>query len=63
MKYYYTDIVTRQVRWTRGTFVGWTEETGLLKARYAIFRRKRGDLLIPHYCLWPATRAMIEATA
>jgi hypothetical protein len=53
--YTYKDFVTGKIRRTRGTFAGFTAPTGLLKAPFAIFRNKRGVVLVPKYLLTPET--------
>lgn len=57
MKYFYRDFMTDKIRWTAGKFSGWTQPTGLLNARYAIFARRSDVLLIPIYALTHASRA------
>lgn len=59
VKYTFKDFVTGKQRWTRGNFVGWTESTGLLNARYAIFQRPRSDLLVPEYLLTKESKQTI----
>lgn len=49
--YTYKDFVTGKMKYTRGTFMGWTEPTGLLKAKYAIFQRRSSKLFVPEYLL------------
>lgn len=55
----YTDFSTRKIKRTRGTFAGWTQPTGLLKARYAIFKNPRGTVLVPCYLLTAETKALL----
>lgn len=50
-KYIFKDFITGRQRWTNGTFIGWTEPTGLLKSRYAIFQRPNTTLFVPEYLL------------
>ncbi len=57
--YSYKDFSTGLIKRTRGKFAGWTEPTGLVKARYAIFQNRAGDVLVPEYCLTPETRLRI----
>ncbi len=49
--YTYKDFITRKLRRTRGQFSGWTEPTGLLNAPYAVFKNRRGRVLVPVYLL------------
>lgn len=59
--YTYRDINNKQrIRRTRGQFAGWTEPTGLLNVRYAIFRNRCGDVLVPRYLLTEETKRAIE---
>lgn len=57
--YTYKDFVTGKIKRTRGKFDGWSEPTGPLSVRYAIFRNPRGCVCVPHYCLTPETKAAI----
>jgi hypothetical protein len=59
MSYTYKDFETGKTKRTRGKFTGWTQPTGLLKVRYAIFKNPRGTVLVPAYCLTPETKAAI----
>jgi hypothetical protein len=61
MRYFYKDIATEKVRFTRGEFKGWTEPTGLLNVPYAIFALKTTVLLIPKYALTKDTLSAIPA--
>ena len=66
MSYTYKDFATGKTKSTRGEFDGWTEPTGLLKVRYAIFKNPRGKVFVPVYCLTPETKdaiAKMEAEA
>ena len=56
----YQDFITKKIRRTKGKFAGWTEQTGLLKVHYAIFRNPRGDVLVPEYLLTKETRERIK---
>lgn len=56
MKYTYKDIATGGIKWTRGRFVKWTQPTGLLNARYAVFQLPKSVVLVPEYCLTKDTR-------
>ncbi len=62
-KFTYKDLATGKIRWTRGEFQGWTKETGLLKARYAVFRTTVTEILVPEYLLTMETKAAIKALA
>lgn len=57
--YTYKDFATEKIRKTRGKFGGWTEPTGLLAVKYAIFKNKRGTVLVPAYLLTTETRQAI----
>jgi len=59
--YDYRDFATGKTRRTRGRFAGWTQPTGLLKARYAIFRNPKGDVLVPEYLLTLQSKSDIAA--
>ena len=56
MAYTYKDFATGKVHKTSGKFEGWTDKTGPLNVRYAIFRRQSSSLFIPEYCLTKETR-------
>ena len=58
--YAYRDFATGKTKRTRGKFAGWTEPTGLLSVRYAIFRNPRGEVLVPEYCLPPEVRCKLK---
>lgn len=66
-KYTYNSVDPRvspykkKVRFTRGTFAGWTPPMGLVKVPYAIFRNKATEILIPVYDLTKETKARIDA--
>lgn len=60
MAYTYKDFATGQTRLTRGKFKGFTNPTGPLNCRYAIFQRKASSLFVPEYCLTKETRALIN---
>ena len=57
--YSYKDFVTGKVRRTNGVFINWSEPTGLLHMRYAIFRRRCTILAVPVYLLTKETRALL----
>lgn len=59
--YTYKDFATGKIKRTRGAFAGRTEPTGLLNARYAIFRNRGGDVLVSRYLLTEETRKAIDA--
>lgn len=59
-KYTYHDRDTGKLRFTRGTFVGWTPATGLLEAQYAIFRTPSTDVMVPEYLLTKETKEKIN---
>lgn len=59
--YTYKDFETGEIRRTRGKFDHWSEPTGPLNARYAIFRNPRGIVAVPHYCLTSETERAIPA--
>jgi hypothetical protein len=61
-KYKYKDFATGKPHWTRKQFIGWTEKTGLLNVRYAIFNSRGGDLLVPEYCLSADSKKLISLT-
>lgn len=58
-KYTYRDFATGKTRYTRGQFAGWTQPTGPLNARYAIFCRKGDTLYVPAYCLSKESREQL----
>lgn len=59
MPYTYKDFVTGKIRSTRGRFANWSDPTGPLKARYAIFANQKGIVAVPEYCLTKETREAI----
>ncbi len=59
MKHTYKDFVTGKIHFTRGRFDGWTAGTGLIGAKYAIFRNRASEILVPEYLLTKETRDMI----
>ena len=61
MKYTYKDFQAGKIHTTSGKFKGWTDRTGLLNVRYAIFQRPKSSLFVPEYCLTKETRQIIEA--
>jgi len=63
MKYYFKDFDTGKTRFTRGKFVGFTQPTGLLAARYAIFARKSDNVLVPEYLLTARTKDVLNKGA
>lgn len=58
--YTHKDFATGKVRRTHGKFLKWSEPTGPLNVRYAIFQRKKSLLCVPSYCLTPETRKRIK---
>lgn len=60
MAYTYKDFAIGKVHKTSGKFEGWTNETGLLNCRYAIFHRPKSSLFIPEYCLTKETKQRID---
>jgi len=61
MMYTYKDFATGKMRRTRGEFEQWSEPTGPLKVRYAIFKNPKGRVCVPSYCLTPETKAAIPS--
>jgi tetraacyldisaccharide-1-P 4'-kinase len=55
----YKDFKTGKIKRTRGTFSGWTLPQGPLRARYAVFKNPKGEVIVPEYCLTKETRANI----
>lgn len=62
MRYTYKDFETGKVRWTRAPFTGWTQPTGLLNVRYAVFARRADSILVPEYLLTAETKQAINAS-
>lgn len=58
--YAYKDFITGKLRHTRGTFRGFTEQTGVLSVKYAIFQNPRGSLLVPEYLLSKETKELLR---
>ena len=56
----YKDFVTGKPRWTLGKFSGWTESSGPLGVKYAIFERKISTIFVPRYCLSVESLRRIE---
>lgn len=63
MKYTFKDFITGKIKFTRGEFKGWTDNTGLVGSRYAIFRNRGGDVLVPAYLLTAETKEAIKLKA
>ena len=59
MKHTYKDFVTGKIRFTKGRFDGWTPGTGIIGAKYAIFRTKATEILVPEYLLTKETKDQI----
>jgi len=57
--YTYKDFVTGRIKRTRGKFYGWSERTGPLHVRYAMFQNPRGWVNVPAYLLTAETKAAI----
>lgn len=57
--YSYKDGMTDKIRRTRGVFEGWSEKTGPLNVRYAIFKNPCSRVCIPYYLLTPETKAAL----
>ena len=55
----YKDFATGTLRRTHGQFEQWSEPTGPLHVRYAIFKTPKTRVCIPSYCLTPETKATI----
>lgn len=60
MSYTYSNFATGKLHKTSGKFQGWTDKTGLLNVRYAIFQRPKSSLFIPEYCLTKETRERLD---
>lgn len=63
MTYTYKDFSTGKVHKTSGKFEGWTDETGPLNVRYAIFHRPKSSLFIPEYCLTKETKQKLDQSS
>lgn len=50
-----------RIRFTRGQYVKTTEPCGPFGFRYAVFRNRRSEVLIPIHDLTPETKAAIAA--
>ena len=57
--YTYRDFVTGKTRRTWGRFEQWSEPTGPLNVRYAIFKTPKTRVCVPHYCLTKETLCRI----
>ena len=53
--YTYTEVIGDKIMHIHGKFIGWTEKVGAIDVRYAIFRNRVNDILIPEYLLPPET--------
>ena len=49
--YTYKDIITDEIKRTRGEFIGWTDLIAPLNIKYAIFRNRVNEVLVPDYLL------------
>jgi len=58
--YTYKDFLTGKIKRTRGKFAGWTDVTGPLSVKYAIFQNPRGVVLVPAYCLTEESKKEIS---
>jgi len=58
--YTYRDFVTGKTKRTYGKFYGWSEKTGVLNVRYAIFECPCTFVNVPEYCLTQETKRKIE---
>jgi len=58
--YTYTEFASNKIRRTKGKFCGWTEPMGILNVRYAIFRNRCSEILVPIYCLTKETKERIS---
>ena len=54
--YTYKDFLTGKLRRTYGKFVKWSDPTGPLDARYAIFRTPKTFVYVPEYELTTESR-------
>lgn len=61
--YEYRDFVTGETKKTRGKFAGWTPKQGPLSVRYAIFKNKKSEIMVPEHCLPKNTKEDIEVLA
>lgn len=59
--YTYKDFASGKIKRTRGRFSNWSDPTGPLNARYAIFANKKGAVCVPEYLLTKETKERIEA--
>lgn len=57
--YTYKDLETGKIRRTSGEFECWSERTGILNVRYAIFKTRRTRVYVPFYLLTQETRDAI----
>lgn len=57
--YTYKDFMTGKVRRTWGHFEAWSEPTGPLNVRYAIFKTPKTRVCVPRYCLTKETKARL----
>lgn len=58
--YTYKDFVTGKTKKTFGKFGGFTNPTGPLDIKYAIFKNRCSDLFVPIYCLTAETMNSIK---
>ena len=57
--YSYKDFISGEIKHTRGKFARWSEPTGPLSTRYAIFENPKGIVAVPSYLLTKETRDKI----
>ena len=60
MKHTYKDFVTGKIRFTKGIFIGWTAGAGIIQVKYAIFKTRASEILVPEYLLTKETKAQIK---
>ena len=58
--YTYKDIITDEIKRTRGEFAGWTDLMEPLNVKYAIFRNRVNEVLVPEYLLTSETLERIK---
>ena len=60
MAYTYRDFISGKIHKTSGKFEGWTNNTGILNVKYAVFHRPKSSLFIPEYCLTKETKDKLD---
>lgn len=58
--YTYKDFVSGKIKRTRGKFSNWSDPTGPMGAKYAIFANKKGVVCVPEYLLTKETKEQIK---